>query len=122
MIRFESKVKLERFSETRWLLIEDLIFQIDEFAEVRVPAGVDTDGTSVPRVFRPFVSVWGNNSEAAVMHDYLYQKKSVPRIIADSLFMVALFTSGVNRFLVYVMFFAVRVFGRCAWRSRLTAV
>mgnify|MGYP000309542540 CR=1 FL=1 len=117
MIGFVSKIKIERISASRWVTLDDLVFEIHDFASITVPMGTDTDGTSVPRFARSLVSIWGNNSEAAVMHDYLYQMKVVPRIIADSLFMVALFVSDVKQITTYTMFFAVRFFGKKAWNS-----
>ena len=57
---------------------------------------------------------WGKFSKAAVAHDHLYRYSSVPRIICDAYFWIAMRASGVDHITAAVMFLGVRIGG---WKS-----
>lgn len=48
-----------------------------EFRDITVPVGFITDGASIPRIFRPFLPVWGRWGRAAVIHDYLIYRHRI---------------------------------------------
>ena len=89
--------------------------------KIQVPAGFITDFASVPRVFRSIIPAWGRYGKAAVIHDYLYQETGIhhwmTRKLADELFLGAMLVSGTKPWKAKVMYRAVRLFGRFAWRA-----
>lgn len=77
-----------------------------------VPAGFQTDFASIPRIFWNILPPIGPYAQAAVVHDYLYQQGNVRRKTADLNFLNIMKTDGVNFFVRYLMYYAVRIFGR----------
>ena len=71
--------------------------------EVRVPQGLLTDLTSVPRLFRSIVGRVGPHLEAAIVHDFMYGRNTPDfsgflfwtRKQADQLFLVGMEKAGV---------------------------
>lgn len=84
---------------------------------IHVPAGLETDFASVPRLLWSIAPPVGLHSKAAVLHDYLYAENLGSRKWADRVFLEAMKVSGVRwtrRRLYYRM---VRLFGWIAWRG-----
>ena len=77
-----------------------------------VPAGFPTDFASIPWFARWLISKIGPHSEAAVVHDWHYRSRSVPRDEADHVFLTAMKTAGVAWWQRYLMFACVRAFAR----------
>ena len=78
---------------------------------VIVPTGFVTDFASVPFIFWSFIPKWGKYGKAAIVHDALYQFQSLPRGDADSIFREGMITLGVAKWRVFLMYWAVRLFG-----------
>lgn len=80
-------------------------------AVVVVPTGYRTDLGTVPRL--PFAYLFFGNvgDEAAVIHDYLYESRQVPRKVADAVFAEALACMGVPAWQRGPMWLAVRTLG-----------
>lgn len=57
----------------RFKLYEDYKVTLDDGLEIICPAGFETDGASVPRVFWPVIEPTGNLLEGAILHDFYYQ-------------------------------------------------
>ena len=76
-----------------------------------VPAGFQTDFASIPRIFWNILPPIGPYAQAAVVHDYLYQQGFVDRKTAELTFLEIMKNDGVNCFVRYLMYAAVRVFG-----------
>lgn len=92
---------------------------ISSYGTITVPTGFCTDGASVPRVFWNIFDPFGEYFPAALIHDYLYSKKSnghfdVDRATADRLFLEAMFNLGIPWQTRNTIYAAVRGFG---WRS-----
>lgn len=85
---------------------------------VRVPAGFQTDGASVPRFFWRILPPMGRYWRPAVLHDYLYRAGTCSRFLADAVFRDAMRADGVSAWKRLAMYYAVRVFGGRSWRSR----
>ena len=83
-----------------------------------VPAGFVTDFASVPRAPLTYWLFGGVGDEAAVVHDFLYEKGLVPRGVADQVYGEALEACGVPVWRRGPMVLAVRLFGA----GRYTAV
>ena len=103
-------------------------FRLDEqVREITVPAGMLTDLTSVPRVARWLIGRVGRHLEAAIVHDFLYigwqdlpgrEPLEEDRRFADELMRVAMVAANVNSAMRFIIFWAIRIFGGWAYRSR----
>ena len=82
-----------------------------------VPPGFETDFASVPFGFRWLVPVVGRHGKAAVLHDWLYASKIMPRRTADDLFLEAMEVLGVRSWRRFLAYWSVRLFGGRAWRK-----
>jgi len=109
-----------------WALTEDLLYHgsVEQFT---VPAGFVTDFASIPRFFWRILPPWSEHMRAAVLHDWFYSvayatysrgrgHEPVIRRDADGLFRRAMRESGVGGCRRWVMWLAVRVFGRSRFR------
>ena len=93
------------------------IFVLDpEFGLITVPAGVETDFASVPRIPIVFDLVGAYGHAAAVLHDQLYETGDLPRAAADRVFLNALRSSGLARWRAWLMYAGVRIGGQLRYR------
>lgn len=98
-----------------------------EYIEIHVGAGFVTDLASIPRFARIIIPKLGKYNKAAVIHDALYmgalavpynvQYGGFTRKQADLCFRDAMEDLGVAKWKRWVMWAAVRVAGRFAWRT-----
>ena len=84
---------------------------------VSIPAGFVTDFASSPPPIWWLIPPWGKYGKAAVVHDYLYQTKTRTRKQTDDIFREAMIVLSVNPVRVFLMYWAVRLFGWLAWRG-----
>ncbi|SDF84045.1 DUF1353 domain-containing protein [Thalassobaculum litoreum] len=90
---------------------------------IEVPAGFTTDLASIPWFGRWYVSVDGDHTKAAVVHDYLYTRASaatfpsLTRREADRVFREALRLRGVGPIKTWIMYAAVRIGGGRMYRD-----
>lgn len=89
------------------------------FGIVLVPKGFLTDGASIPRVFWPLLGPHGDYFRAAVVHDFLYSPRNdeFSRAEADLIFREAMYNTGVPWCRREVIYAAVRLFGKRAFRG-----
>lgn len=104
-------VKPIRPEGKRWELVQPFTYTgaTDTFT---VPAGFTTDFASVPRVFVWLLPRYGRWTQAAILHDYLWdlaRKGQFRKHDADGLFNRALRELGVPYLRRWVMWAAVRV-------------
>ena len=94
--------------------------------EITVPAGFITDLTSVPPLFRLFVSRAGPWLEAAVVHDYLYiawqlvdgrGPRDLDRKFADDIMFAAMKEANVSAWRRWGIYLALRVAGRWTYQE-----
>ena len=79
--------------------------------QIFIPAGFLWDGASIPRILWPLLgSAFGLYGYAAMVHDYLYASRMVPRKIADKIFYEIMRKHGVNKFKAWLMYKAVSRF------------
>jgi hypothetical protein len=81
-----------------------------------VPIGYSSDFASIPKIFRPII----NNDDqhirrAAVLHDYLYETKTVTRQEADKLMYESMLSVGASRIKALTVYIALRLGGWLAW-------
>jgi len=83
---------------------------------VIVPEEFETDFASTPRILWPIFPPTGKYTAAAVVHDYLYRRGAVQRVVADAVFLAAMKELGVARWRRGIMYAAVRLFGWLSYR------
>ncbi len=86
-------------------------------AVITVPVGTETDLASVPRFFWRIFPPFGKYSQAAIIHDYLYNvpMDGMTRKVADTIFLSAMVELGVGRIKRALIHRAVRVGGWRPW-------
>ena len=113
---FQSELVISPKNGKEWALREQLLYSSSKQNRViSAPKGFVCDLTSIPRIFRPLFPVHGKHTRAAVIHDWLYAKKTGKRKDADLIFLEAMSELGVSRFKRYAMYSAVRAGGWIYW-------
>jgi len=79
---------------------------------ITIKEGFVTDFASIPRVFWNIVSPYDKHAKAAVIHDYLYKTRELPRRICDEIFLEAMEVLGVSWWKRNLMYYIVRVLGK----------
>ncbi len=106
-------IKLDQTGLEQWTLIEPFAYQ-----SIVVPAGFVTDGASSP--LRDLIKSWGGHyNTAALVHDYLYDclnrghpdPAAPTRAAADGFLYEIMQRCGVNFWVRWAMWLAVRGFG-----------
>jgi len=86
MIRaaFLSTLQVARLPDGQWRLLAPLRYQSAVLGTlIEVPTGFLTDFASVPRLPLAYLLAGDTAHEAAVIHDFLYQRQAVEDIDAD---------------------------------------
>ncbi len=116
----EIILKPVRGSKTKWRLIKPLRCSVRnevDTEDIKVPIGFKTDLASVPRPFWAFFPPHEKYTKAAIVHDYCYNQKCCSRKRADRIFRVGMKALRVSFIKRNIIYYAVRIFGRPAWRS-----
>lgn len=115
MSSFTTPLRLEPLDDgRRWRLIEAFRYRIGSRRSpfvLTVPTGYVTDFASVPRVFWALWPPWGRYGKAAVLHDYLYSRVDICRMLADAVFFEAMTALQVGAVTRWALYLAVRLFG-----------
>jgi hypothetical protein len=82
---------------------------------IDVPKGFLTDFFSVPQFFQSIVPKIGKGNQASVLHDYLYANHLYTQKRSDDIFLEAMTVLGMNVIQRYVIYYAVRLFGKFAY-------
>lgn len=80
-----------------------------------IPKGFETDFSSVPRWFFVYLVAGGKGNKAATIHDWLYTNPTgdITKLFADNVFYECLkMDNDVNNFVAWLMYKAVRIFGK----------
>lgn len=111
---FLTKLRDERvslFGKDR-VLLAPLVYYSPLLGDlIIVPEHFVTDYASVPRAPLTYWLFGGIGDEAAVVHDFLYEKGLVPRELADQIYGEALTACGEPAWRRAPMVLAVRMFG-----------
>lgn len=120
MSKFTTPAVLEMLDDYRWRLVEPFEFWLTETPDdvIKVPVGYVTDLASVPRIFWALFPPHGRYAKAAIVHDYLYDNALRTKKEADQIFLDGMRVLGVPWCRRWVMYFAVRLFGRGQYRRR----
>lgn len=85
---------------------------------IEVPENFETDFASVPRGLWNIFPPDGEYTQAAVLHDYLYNTKLRTRSESDRIFLEAMTVLLVPAWKRQLMYRAVRLFGWIPWKKR----
>ena len=119
MSQFTTPLIVEPIDARRWRLVEPFEYHIGSYPSsevIRVPKGFVTDFASVPRIFWSILPPYNRYGKAAVLHDFCYYKGFCTRKRCDDLFLEAMEVWTVPKWKRLVMYWAVRLFGRRAWK------
>lgn len=132
---FNDKLVLVQIDGDKWETNRDLEYHVgakNSEERIFVPARYKTDLASVPWPATLFIPKSGAYNPAAVVHDFLYQRKgkilvkdsqgnTYPKFYTrkecDEIFLEAMIALGVNSFKARIMFSAVRTFGWKGWND-----
>lgn len=110
MSSFSSPLTVTKVADMIWMTEEPFVFETDT-DYIEVPDCFHTDFASVPRFLWSLFPPDGQYSQAAVLHDYLYQSHIRPRKRSDELFLEAMEVLNVKKWVRNTLFFFVRLFG-----------
>jgi len=100
-----------------YIVLRNVVYS-NPLVTLPIEQGYTCDLASIPRLlwWVPGLSPTDANKRAAVVHDLIYERQMVDRVIADALFVSILKADGVNFFVRWAMYSAVRIFGERAWQ------
>ena len=109
-------IVVEYLHGRHWQLHKDLTCNTS-MGIIVIPAGTTTDFASIPRTFWSIFPPFGRYIRAAILHDYCYQNGLFSRKIADRLFFEEMMKDGVAQWKSILMWKAVRLFGKQAYKN-----
>lgn len=125
MSSFTTPLELEYIDGRSWRITREFDYYLGPGLSTytfTIPAGFITDFASVPRALWAVFPPTGPYGKAAVVHDYLYvlggrlgSDLIVSRSETDRIFREAMATLGVGTVRRWLMWVAVRLFGRGAF-------
>ena len=110
-------------NKTRYRLLEDLHIKLSFGLDITIPKGFVWDASSTPRLFWWLLPPEGDFEIAALIHDYLYERKVTPRDIADIEMLIwSKKVNGTKKISLkkidnYTRYIGVRLFGWLVWRK-----
>jgi hypothetical protein len=100
-----------------WTLVAPLVYQSDVAGQTfTIPVGFQTDLASVPRVPIAYWLTGGTANMPAVVHDWLYTFKPIPRWMCDAVLKEASAVVGVEPWRYWLMWAGVRIGGWAHWK------
>lgn len=110
---FSGPLIAEKLTDRRWKVSEEFSYTSRMLLGdvYTVPRAFVTDLASVPRIFWRFFPPDGTYTQAAVLHDYLCEKKLLSYKETHAIFDEAMGVLGVGKFERSMMAWAVKHFG-----------
>ena len=121
MSSFTNELDVRHINGEDWMVLRKFTYHVtskksDE--KIHIPRGYMTDFASIPRVFWPIVGhPAAEYGKAAVVHDYLYETHRHSRKRSDKIFYEAMVVSKVAKWKRKIIYYAVRMGGRWAWKK-----
>lgn len=94
-----------------FVLLEPIVYHAASGDVITVPAGAQSDGASIPRMFWRLLPPFGTYWLAAYVHDYLYRQTDKPRDYCDAMFREMMEALGVPSVTVETIYEAVHFGG-----------
>lgn len=99
-----------KFKYNKWEVMERFTVKWKGIS-ITVPKGFRTDLASTPRILWAILPPFGKYNTAAIVHDYLYYRKTLSRKTCDEIFLELMTYSKVNVVVKMLFYFSVRAFG-----------
>lgn len=118
MSSFTEPLLVKDLNDGFFEVMRDFRYYVGEENSVEyidVPKGFLTDFFSVPQFFQSIVPKIGKGNQASVLHDYLYANHLYTQKRSDDIFLEAMTVLGMNVIQRYVIYYAVRLFGKFAY-------
>lgn len=112
-LRFDPQCTTRR----PWSTVGEHVYRDAVSTKVVVPDGFTTDLASIPTWLAWLYCPFGRHQMACLFHDWLYETQDVERFQADAILRVIMEHSGVKRWRVLSIYWAVRLFGGLAWHD-----
>lgn len=117
-MRFKVEIYYdEPNNKVRFRMLEHYTYKLSYGPAVIVPKYFEHDFASVPRLLWGIIPSIGKHMNAAVLHDFLYDRRIGTRKQADMEFKRMMLRDGVHPIKAEVMYRAVRWFGGSWWRT-----
>ncbi|OCR99017.1 hypothetical protein A9K75_08870 [Campylobacter fetus subsp. testudinum] len=101
-----------------YFITQKQLLYTDNKLIIKIPKGFKFNGATVPKWLNILIPKFGYKYDRSVcLHDYLYFSKKLSRKESDRIFYEAMRAEKVNRNLAFVIYLAVRVFGRKSWQK-----
>lgn len=114
---YRSKLIVEADGGLPYTLFAPLVYDSAHLNRtVIVPTGFRTDLASIPRVLWSILPPFGSYSDAAVVHDFLYQFNGIDRHDADQVLNEAMEVCQVGRWKRWTIYSGVVLGGWVTWR------
>ena len=102
--------------ETDW----NYLFQSDQIViQSTIKTGFETDGGSIPRLFRNIISPKGRGLLGFLPHDAYYGTYYLPQYIADNVLAAICDISGLGSFKVNSIYYSLRACGHFAYENKI---
>lgn len=121
---FKTELKIEAVrGEDAYILIDPLIYTVEDGDVIVVPIGFKTNFASVPSMAKWYID---DDSylirSPSVVHDFLYSRDSArygyTREAADKVLRAAMIEQGMRKSQAYFIYYILRVFGGSHWEPR----
>lgn len=104
----------------KWRLAEPFLYNSKIGGAIVVPSGFVTDGSSQPPFSWIFIgSPWGGRfAMGAIIHDWIYHDNTFTRKKCDEIYLEAMTVLKVPLWKRRIIYRALRIFGRFAWKKK----
>lgn len=116
-MKFLDPLVVQWTGNNRWVLHNELRCISTKGTTFYIPAGFETDLASIPQIIQNLLSPTGPWARASVLHDWLYDRRILPREECDDLFYEAMIDDGVEKGLAKALYFAVKAFGERTYET-----
>lgn len=113
-LTYNNELYLKHYKNYKFIVATDWKIAIDingHIHEIIIKKDFITDLASIPRLLWRILPPFGNYTNAAVLHDFLYFTAIFDRETCDEIFYLSMKKDGVKRWKSYLMYKAVRYFG-----------
>ena len=120
MSSFTSPLIVKHINGKDWEVMQEFTYKVfNSTVMITVPVGYITDFASIPKIVWPIIGhPAGRHGKAAVIHDYLYSTRRFSRKRSDRIFLEAMKVLKIGTIKRKMMYYAVRLFGRPAWKGK----
>ena len=124
MSSFTEPLTVTKIGERTWKVARGFRYYVGAEGSadfIDVPEGFETDFASVPQPFWNIFPPDGEYTQAAVLHDYLYNQRRVhgrSRAACDGIFLEAMKVLKVGYLQRWTIYLAVRSFGWLYWSKK----